>query len=247
MKTRTLILSGVHNNTIITATLTIRGEDSMFCKLQIYGELEQEPICLVLATENKNYVAQNIECVNNFNFVLEEVGIDSNLCIALFNEKTGDCVMSNSLTQEQKMELWQHFVHNTKEKTKVELQSQSTNDAQYMPQTDAKVDFYASIEEQFNTLFENNKHCEEVEQLIENSQWVSVELEDDGAQPYILGKIFDENEKLKYICFGQASKNDKEVPCNIDLDYAQWLPVNEDRGYFIMYQDANTGENVKFD
>ena len=249
MKTRTLILSGMHKNIITTGTLSVTGENSLFCKLHIYTKLEQGPIILVVMAQNQNFVGQNIGGVDDFNFVLDNVNIDSELFVGVFEEKDGECVMSNSLTQEQKQALWECFVNEKQPQAKVELQSNCQNVKKDENLINSNASFFELIENQFNELFENNSHCEEIEELIENSQWVSVNFDDNNSIPYVLGKIFDENKKLKLICYGQPSKNKNEVPDNIDLNYSQWLPIEKDgeRGYFIMYQDAQTGDNFKID
>ena len=47
------------------------------------------------------------------------------------------------------------------------------------------------------------------------------------------------------------AQNSADKNANIDLDYAQWLPLEPEKensaGFYIMYQDAETGDTVKFE
>lgn len=112
--------------------------------------------------------------------------------------------------------------------------------------------FFDSIAFQLDEMFKENSKCPEVEALIPNSSWVNVDFDNEEENAhYILGKIFDEDKKLKYICYGVPAQNSADKNANIDLDYAQWLPLEPEKensaGFYIMYQDAETGDTVKFE
>ena len=101
--------------------------------------------------------------------------------------------------------------------------------------------FYEQIKPQLEQLFDNYNHIEELENIIPYSQWVKVDFEGEGKE-YVVGKIFD-NDTLKYICYGVPGKYSVAPPENL-AKYSQWLPLdsNGEDGYWIMYQDALTGE-----
>ena len=64
---------------------------------------------------------------------------------------------------------------------------------------------------------------------------------------YVFGVIYDES-LPHYICYGIPCNN-KGVPPKELEGFCQWLPLDisnqEGKGYWISYQDANSGENIK--
>ena len=104
--------------------------------------------------------------------------------------------------------------------------------------------FLGQIRGQIDDMFEKHSKDEELEGLIEGSKWVRVNYEEDDSF-YVLGLIFESGE-VKYIAYGLPSESKGMPP--VDLrEYAQWLPVTGDpvaRGYWVVYQDALSGENI---
>ena len=108
--------------------------------------------------------------------------------------------------------------------------------------------FYSLIQPQLDELFSRFPHFKELEDLVENTEWVRVSYSDDGSQHYILGKLFDGAE-VTHLCYGIPAPSRSTAPPNSLMDYCQWLPLNLDdpngAGYWVMYQNAETGENVR--
>ena len=106
--------------------------------------------------------------------------------------------------------------------------------------------FYDSISEDIGSLFSTHSEEEFLSQIIPYSKWVKVENED-GDNYYVLGLIY-ENDKVKYICYGVPGLYTDAPPKEL-RGYAEWLPLDSTKeneyGYWITYQDADTGENVK--
>lgn len=104
--------------------------------------------------------------------------------------------------------------------------------------------FYNMIAEQLEELFNKYPREENLERLIDNSKWVKIVHDDNKS--YVVGIIID-NTDIKYICYGVPGNYDKEPPIEMKA-YSQWLPTDirdpYSIGYWVMYQDANTGENV---
>ena len=79
--------------------------------------------------------------------------------------------------------------------------------------------------------------------LIPGSKWVKI----DGGE-YIMGIIYDENSSPMYLCYGFPAFWSEEPPEKID-GYCQWIPENcsspHERGYWVIYVNAVTGERVK--
>lgn len=106
--------------------------------------------------------------------------------------------------------------------------------------------FFNLISEQIDELFEKYPSEKRLEELIPNSKWVKIDFEDDGNY-YIVGLIYEES-VLKYVCYGVLGEHEK-APSSILGKYSQWLPLDinnpEAKGYWIMYQDAETGESLE--
>lgn len=104
-------------------------------------------------------------------------------------------------------------------------------------------EFFDLISEQIDDLFDNYPRLDELEELIPNSKWVKIDFENNGNE-YVLGLIYDGFD-LKYICYGVPGTFNSEPPKQ--LGECQWLPLNPKSpsdGYWVIYQDANTGEKV---
>ena len=106
--------------------------------------------------------------------------------------------------------------------------------------------FYGSISEDIQKLFDTYTEEEFLCQIIPFSKWVKIE-NDENDDYYVLGLIY-ENDEVRYICYGVPSMYTDTPPLELK-GYAEWLPLDSTKeteyGYWITYQDAKTGENVK--
>lgn len=106
--------------------------------------------------------------------------------------------------------------------------------------------FYDSLQGQFNTLLNKNPHDSVLEDILPNSKFVKIDKAD--GSHYVLGIVYDENGEPLYLCYGVPAKNKDDTPFNLDNFYS-FLPIDVDapqgEGYFMTYQNADTGENVK--
>lgn len=106
--------------------------------------------------------------------------------------------------------------------------------------------FYGSISEDIDKLFETYSEEEFLSQIIPFSKWAKIENEENDDY-YVLGLIY-ENDEVKYICYGVPGMYDETPPVELK-DFAEWLPLDSTKeneyGYWITYQDAKSGENVK--
>ncbi len=105
--------------------------------------------------------------------------------------------------------------------------------------------FYNMIKEQLDELFDRYPPEENLNKLIDNSFWVKINTDTDNRH-YVVGIIKNE-EDIKYICYGVPGNYNIEPPMEMK-DYSQWLPTDikdpYNNGYWVMYQDADTGENI---
>lgn len=106
--------------------------------------------------------------------------------------------------------------------------------------------FFDGIKEQIETLFGKYPEEEFLSQIIPDSKWVKIDNDDKGEY-YVVGLLYEDN-KIKYICYGVPSIYSDTPPKEL-AGFSQWLPIDSGKeqgfGYFITYQDAETGENVK--
>lgn len=83
----------------------------------------------------------------------------------------------------------------------------------------------------------------ELSTLIPGSRWAKPQDEE-----YVMGVIFDEQEEPMYLCYGFENVWSETPPTDFE-GYSQWIPKNfadpHDRGYWVIYINALTGERVK--
>lgn len=106
--------------------------------------------------------------------------------------------------------------------------------------------FYLEMKPQLDDLFANNPSEDYLQELLPNSKWVKVKIDDNGNY-YVLGLIYEE-QKLKFICYGVPGVYQKDAPRELS-GYPVWFPLDENKpqgfGYWLSYQDADSGESVK--
>jgi len=105
--------------------------------------------------------------------------------------------------------------------------------------------FYDMISDQLRELFDRYPQERNLSKLIDDSTWVKIESDYDNKY-YVVGIIRNNND-IKYICYGVPGTFNQEPPQEIK-EFSQWLPVDVkdpySHGYWVMYQDADTGENI---
>ena len=131
-------------------------------------------------------------------------------------------------------------------KTQEEMDEDSSKEDQ---ETQNKDWFYDEVKDQIDALFSKYEREEALEEIIPNARFVRVNFEE-GAESYIFGIIYDENKNPEYIVYGIPAVSSKKAPQQLE-GYYQWLPLDpekpEEDGYFLMYQDAKSGEHVKIE
>lgn len=116
-----------------------------------------------------------------------------------------------------------------------------------IPVEEPEVIFLDKLKPQIDKLFENNPIETNLQRLIPSSKWVKVEYEDDGDF-YVFGLLYDEDDNVKYVCYGVPAVFEEEPPKELS-GYPIWLPLDKDNmqgfGYWLTYQDATTGEPIR--
>lgn len=100
--------------------------------------------------------------------------------------------------------------------------------------------FFDSIRSQMHKLFSEYEKDTQLEELVSDSKWVRVPTEDGY---YVVGIISSEDEP-QLLCYGVPDE-DASNPPDCDKACRQWLALDENKGYWMMYQCAKTGEMLQ--
>ena len=102
--------------------------------------------------------------------------------------------------------------------------------------------FYLSVKPQLDEIFVCFPECDDLEEVVPNSKWAKIQVEDGF---YVVGLILD-GEVVRYISYGVPATKNSCPPSEI-RDVAVWLDdgKNEGKGYWVIYQDAMTGQCLK--
>ena len=102
--------------------------------------------------------------------------------------------------------------------------------------------FYLSVKPQLDEIFVCFPECDDLEEVVPNSKWAKIQVEDSF---YVVGLILD-GEVVRYISYGVPATKNSCPPSEI-RDVAVWLDdgKKEGKGYWVIYQDAMTGQCLK--
>lgn len=103
----------------------------------------------------------------------------------------------------------------------------------------ARGKFYETVREEVESVLSGYPPAQDLCDVIEGSKWVKISY--GGKKYYVFGVIYSEG-KPAYLCYGVPS--DSKTPPKSMQNMATRLPTAE-RAYWIMYQDADTGANIK--
>lgn len=108
--------------------------------------------------------------------------------------------------------------------------------------------FYEMIADQLDALFDAYPEESRLAAVVPNSRWVRVDYEGNG-RVYVVGLIY-ELEVVRYVAYGVPAYAEDNVPDGLD-GYSQWVPIDVTKpngeGYFVMFQDAETGESIRLE
>lgn len=110
--------------------------------------------------------------------------------------------------------------------------------------TPKKLNFYERMKGKIDRLFEEGVKEPVLERLLPSSRFVRIEVEDSDKY-YCVGLVGSPD----YICYAVPAFFTPQPPEELD-GYCQWLPVDETKpegsGFWVIYQDAVSGESVDF-
>ena len=107
----------------------------------------------------------------------------------------------------------------------------------------SKLNFYERNKQKMDRLFEDGARDLELESLLPSSRFVRIDVENSDKY-YCVGLVGAPD----YICYAVPATYTSEPPEELD-GYCQWLPIKADRpegeGYWVIYQDAVTGDSLE--
>lgn len=131
--------------------------------------------------------------------------------------------------------------------SKIKSENKFTEKKEFKKATES-INFFDGMLEQFDNIFKQYPIEEKLQYILPDSKFVIIE-DKYLFDSYILGAIY-EDEKIKYLAYGVPATYNSEPPIEMK-DNCQWLPLDlEDPlsdGYYIMYQDASSGELLQID
>lgn len=126
-----------------------------------------------------------------------------------------------------------------------QINDMSFDDDEEQEEEEKKENFFDEMKPHIDKLFKDNPNDEYLEKILPNSKFVRVQLDDDNY--YVLGLIYDDDQ-IAYICYGVPGFYQNTPPRELS-GYPIWVPIDKDKekdfGYWLSYQDAQSGESVK--
>ena len=104
----------------------------------------------------------------------------------------------------------------------------------------ASGDFYGRMRSDIEKIFAAYPKATDLEQAMEGSRWAKIDY---GENKYYVFGVLSVESVPRYLCYGVPSSNPDKPPKSLE-NCASYMPT-PDGGYWIMYQDANTGVSVK--
>jgi len=251
---------------ITKGILSVENGDKLFGRLKMFEAVY--PAHLIVKIDGKTLVFDNIKDVFNFEFETVFHNLKAPVGAILTDGKN---IIASAKTEdfcEDEQALFDEFLQfenlsNTKamsfdDNLENELISEENNlkdepikedndDESLSEKIENTDNFFEMIKPSIDKLFDENEHFLELEEKLDGTEWVKVPFAGEDSDHYILGKI-KEGDVVTYICYGMYAKNKTKLPPENLKEFCQWLPLNADDedsdGYFVMYQDAITGENI---
>lgn len=146
----------------------------------------------------------------------------------------------------QKLKLTESATIASSEKENLRVLENLEQKDQDFTQKEDKKSFFEDIKEQVDELFDQNPTEQYLQELIPNSKWVKVEFDESGDY-YVFGLLY-EDDKLRFVCYGVPGIFQKTPPRQL-AGYPVWFPLDKENkegfGYWLSYQDAESGESIK--
>ena len=104
--------------------------------------------------------------------------------------------------------------------------------------------FYERMRDEIDKILSKYPAEKGLEDMIEDSKWVRISYGEGGF--YVFGVLYSGG-KPKYICYGVPTKQSATPPQSMEglASFLPATPEDDKNGYWVMYQDAETGASIK--
>ena len=139
----------------------------------------------------------------------------------------------------------QNSIEKQNEKTGADLAENGNADELLHPfETNPDV-YYLSVKSEIDELMKTHPRDDTLTGAFACSEWVRVKGEEGNPQ-YLVGVIYEDG-RARYVCYALVAK-DKDAPPQEIKDVSVFVPVSpfdENKGFFVIFQSASTGECIK--
>ena len=233
----------IKDNLVLAIAQNKKLDEQISCVLKKKKKTEVIPI--VWAGENKNL---NTEIMKTFEELKQETFVKT--VVAAHNEEKKEKLDLSEMFELPTSEELEGIITEELNNSLDDISTEELNpiDEELKNINLGDETFYESMSDQIEELFNKYPSEPNLEKLIPNSKWVKIDYENNGNY-YVLGLIYEDIE-LKYIAYGVPGTFSENAPNGLN-NYSQWLPTNpespNDFGYWVMYQNALSGESVEID
>ncbi len=105
--------------------------------------------------------------------------------------------------------------------------------------------YYLSVKAEIDELFKRYEKDERLKNVFPSSEWVRIPAENQTGEQ-LVGVIYDDW-KAKYVCYALPTENGASPPEEIAeiCVFVPATPFEKQRGFFVIFQSATTGECIK--
>jgi len=131
--------------------------------------------------------------------------------------------------------------------TESSFANQTSTSGESMPKYNKQNPYFDSVKKELEDIFSKFKKEEILERCIADSRWVKIYYAEEKY--YVVG-VVKEDGNVKYVCYGVPAIYSDFPPISLK-GYCSFLPLSvikpKGEGYWMMFQDAITGECVMID
>lgn len=213
---------------IFYSALTPSTNNTLCCEFSSFCDCSQNISVALGCYEDNNYTIIASESAPNANNLLNILQTNKSEVIS----KLQNIFANNKVTSLDESEEQNEFYQEQEQIEEVVQDSKA-----------ASITFYDKIEPSIMHLLQSNPPDQILQDNIPHSRFAKIEQADDTYY-HSVGVIYDaDNTNAQYICFALPCAPNSPPPQSMEK-FAQLLIVNDNLAYYLMYQNATTGENV---
>lgn len=105
--------------------------------------------------------------------------------------------------------------------------------------------YYLSVKSEIDELLKNYPRDDRLCGAFASSEWARIKGTQDDPQ-YLVGVVYEDG-KARYVCYALKAENKNDPPNEIKdvCSFVPTSPFEEEKGFFVIFQSAATGECIK--